>query len=87
MYFANNNLLDGIYLILNTTFFFGAIILLCHRMITNKFGILLVLVSSFVVMLEVVLKNLGISIFPILLLGDILWIITSVYSLNKLHKL
>jgi len=85
MYFINNNLLDAIFLILNTAFFFSSIILLSYR-ITNKLGIRLTLASSFVVMLEIILKNIGISILPYFLIGDVFWIITTNYSLNKLKK-
>lgn len=85
MYFSNYNLVEGVYLIINTIFFFSAILLLINN-ITNRFGMWLTLVSGLVVMLEIILKTLGINIFPMLIFGDIFWIITAVYSLYKFKK-
>lgn len=85
MYFLNYNLVDGIYLIINTIFFFSAIIFLSNN-ITNRFGMWLTFFSALIAMLEIILKSLGISLFPMLILGDIFWIITAVYALYKLKK-
>lgn len=85
MYFSNYKLIEGIYLIINTIFFFSAILLLSNS-ITNRFGMWLALISALIAMLEIIVKTLGISLFPMLILGDIFWIITVVYALFKLKK-
>ncbi|MFL0268494.1 hypothetical protein ACJDUH_10275 [Clostridium sp. WILCCON 0202] len=85
MYFESNNILDAMYLILNTLFFFTAIILLSSS-VTNKFGMRLALASSLILMLEIVVKSVGFSIFPFISLGDIFWLITVNFSLNRLKK-
>lgn len=85
MYFLNNNLIVGIYLAINTIFFFSSLILLGNS-ITNRLGMWLTLVSSLVVMLETTVNILGISLLPMLILGDVFWIITADYALFKLKK-
>ncbi|MFL0246529.1 hypothetical protein [Candidatus Clostridium stratigraminis] len=85
MYFQSNDILDAIYLILNTVFFFTSIILLSSSVI-NKLGMRLALASSLILMLEVIVKSAGFSIFPFILIGDIIWLITVNFSLNRLRK-
>lgn len=85
MYFESNNILDAMYLVLNTIFFFTSIILLSSS-VTNKFGMWLALASSLILMLEIIVKSAGFSIFPFILIGDIFWLITMNFSLNKLKK-
>ncbi len=85
MSFYNNNLTFGIYLIINTLFFFSAVALLGNRN-SNKPGIWLVLISAFIASAELVTSALGIRIIPAVLFGDILWLITAAFALNKLRK-
>jgi hypothetical protein len=85
MYFESNNILDAMYLIFNTMFFFTSIILLSSN-VTNKFGMRLALASSLILMLEIVVKSAGFSIFPFIFIGDIFWLITVSFSLNRLKK-
>lgn len=85
MYFNNKNIQYGIYLILNTLFLFTAIIFMENKNI-NKLGVRMIIASSAAVIIETLLEASGITLFPTVLFGDILWIITIDYALSKLRK-
>lgn len=85
MSFYNNNLAYGTYLIINTIFFFGAIFFLGNKN-SNKPGMWLILSSAFITSAELIIAVLGLHIIPAVLFGDILWIITAAFALNKLRK-
>jgi hypothetical protein len=85
MYFNNKNIQYGIYLILNTLFLFTAIIFIENKNI-NKLGVRMIIASSAAVIIETLLEASGITLFPTVLFGDILWIITIDYALSKLRK-
>jgi hypothetical protein len=82
----NNELLGyGTYLIFNTIVFFNAVMFLGNKT-SNKNGMWLVLASAFVVITEVVVRISGVILLPAVLFGDVMWIATADYALNKLKK-
>ncbi|SKA84185.1 hypothetical protein SAMN05428976_106136 [Clostridium sp. USBA 49] len=85
MEFINNNLIYGIFLILNTLYLFSAIVLLGFKNI-NTIGICLLLISSIVEIFEIIIKICGIGIFPVPIVGDIFFILCADYALYKLKK-
>jgi hypothetical protein len=85
MYFNNKNIQYGIYLIINTLFLFAAIIFMENKN-TNKLGVRMIIASSAAVIIETLLEASGITLFPTVLFGDILWVITIDYALSKLRK-
>lgn len=82
--FAGSNVTDYAYLIINTVLFFISLLLGDNNI--KKTGMWLISLSAFVTMLEIVLKLLGVTIIPVLLFGDLIWIITADYALNRLKK-
>lgn len=85
MTFTNELLIYGIYLIINTTFFFNAVIFLGNKT-SNKFGMRLIIASAFIACAELIAKACGLTMLPAVLFGDIIWIITADYALYKLKK-
>ncbi|MCM0646843.1 hypothetical protein NBE98_00465 [Clostridium swellfunianum] len=85
MSFNNELLVCGIYLILNTIFFFIAVISLGSKL-SNRLGTWFILFSAFAVMIEVIARFMGIIIFPALIIGDAIWLFTTDYALYKLKK-
>jgi hypothetical protein len=81
----NNKLAYGTYLIINTIFFFGSLSFIGNKN-SNKPGMWLVLSSAFITSAELIIAVLGLHIIPAVLFGDILWIITVAFALNKLRK-
>ena len=85
MRFYNELLVYGIYLIVNTIFFFKAVVFLGNKT-SNKLGMWLILVAALIVIIEVVVNTSGVSILPSILFGDVIWILTADYSLYKFKK-
>lgn len=85
MCFYNELLVYGIYLIINTIFFFKAVVFLGNKT-SNKLGMWLVLVAVLTVIIEVIVKSSGVSILPSILFGDVIWIFAADYALYKLKK-
>lgn len=83
--FNNKNIQYGIYLIINTIYLFTAVIFIDNKN-ANKLGVKLIMLSSLAVIVETILNTSGIALFPYLIFGDILWIITIDYALSKLRK-
>jgi hypothetical protein len=85
MNFNNEFLVYGTYLIINTLFLFIAVTFMGNKN-SNKMGMYLVLASAFVGIAEIIAKISGLHVFPAILLGDIIWLITIDYALYKLRK-
>lgn len=85
MCFINKDIIFGYYLIINTVFLFQAIVLLGHKN-ANKLGLWLVISAAFVAIIEILARYMNIDFIPSCLFGDILWLATSIYALNKLKK-
>ncbi len=85
MRFNSELLVYGVYLIINTILLFIAVLFLDNKN-SNRLGILLILASAFVVIVELLAKGVGVIILPAVLFGDIIWIITADYTLYKLKK-
>jgi hypothetical protein len=75
----------GTYLIFNTIVFFNAIMFLGNKT-SDKLGKWLILTAALVTIIEVIMRISGMIILPALLFGDVIWIITADYTLNKLKK-
>jgi hypothetical protein len=85
MRFYNELLVYGIYLIFNTIFFFIAVVFLGNKT-SNKLGMWLIFVASLIVIIEIIVKSIGVSMLPSILFGDIIWILAADYALYKLRK-
>lgn len=64
---------------------FNTIILIGTFMLFRK-NIILIRLSAFVSILEIIMAYFGVNILPYLILGDLIWLFTFVYSLNKVKK-
>lgn len=85
MVFISDSIVQLGCIIINTVFLFTAVVLLGGKNIDVK-GMWLVTIAAFISIIEYILKSSGISIFPAILFGDILWILALNYSLYKFKK-
>lgn len=85
MYLDRQIIVYGIYIIINTIILFGTILLLDNRF-ANKPGLILVLVSTVVTIVEVLLKLNGIILLPSIIIGDMTWMLTLNYAISRLKK-
>lgn len=85
MFFLKNNYVYGAYLIVITIFLITTALLLGNKN-SNKLGIILCFISSILTICELIVNFMGITLFPNMIIGDICWVITLNYSLNKLKK-
>jgi hypothetical protein len=81
----SRDLVYGIYLAINTIILFGAVILMGSGNI-NKVGMTLVIISATVQIVELLTRAMSINLLPAILIGDLFWVITGVYSLLKLKR-
>lgn len=85
MFFLEHMYIYWIYIVGNTIILFMAMGLVGKKNII-KAGIYLVVISSFVTILELITWTMGIVILQELIIGDLFWILTLVYALNKVKK-
>jgi hypothetical protein len=85
MYLDRQTIVYGIYIIINTLILFATTLLLENK-VANKPGLMLVLVSALVTIVEVLLMLNGIILLPSLIIGDLTWMLTLNYALNRLKK-
>ncbi|MBZ9636770.1 hypothetical protein [Clostridium sp. FP1] len=71
-------------LIINSIFFIKGI-KLYNKIYANKLGALLIMIASSITLLSVVITSIN-SNFPMILLGDISWIVTIDYGLIKFKR-
>lgn len=83
--FAESAYVYWTYIGLNTIVLFVAIALIIKKAI-SKIGTAFIIMSSFGTILEVILWFIGIKILQESIIGDMLWIVTLVYVLNKVSK-
>lgn len=74
-----------IYIVVNTIILFTAIGIIGNKSII-KIGMYFVAVSALGTILELILWTMGIMLLQEIILGDVLWISTLVYALNKVKK-
>lgn len=85
MFIDKQIIVFGIYIIINTLILFGSILLLDNKY-TNKPGLILVIVSALVTIVEVLLMLNGIKLLPSVIIGDLTWILTLDYAISRLKK-
>jgi hypothetical protein len=83
--FSQYTYIYWVYIVINTIILFLAIGLMGKKN-TIKTGIYFVIIASFITILELILWISGIAIVQETILGDLLWISTLVYTLNKVSK-
>lgn len=81
----DSNLLYWMYLIINTIFLLGAIYVIVNPN-ANKFGLVLVIVSAIIAILDISSIFVNHTILPNNILSDLIWTITMVYAINKVKK-
>lgn len=74
-----------IYIVLNTVILFISLKLATKKNVI-KIGVYLVSVSALITIVELIIWTMGIMLLQEIVLGDILWILTLVYALNKVKK-
>lgn len=72
------------YMLINVLFI--VLIINIYKSNMDKIGIVLVIISSTIVILETILYLIGGEIFVNLILGDILWMVTLDYAISKLKR-
>lgn len=85
MFFLENMYIYWIYIVGNTIILFMTMGLVGKNNMI-KIGMYLVVASSFVTILELITWTMGIVILQELIIGDLFWILTLVYALNKVKK-
>ena len=78
----------GLYLILevvNTIYLILAMKALGYKY-SNKLGLALMILSASLTVLTILISLLGVNLFGVKILGEILWILTLVYSLRQFKK-
>jgi len=85
MLFLENMYIYWIHIVLNTVILFIAVRLSTKKNMI-KIGIYLVVISSLVTILELIMWTMGIILLQEIVLGDVIWISTLVYALNKVKK-
>ena len=85
MFFVKHMYIYWIYIVLNTIILFLTIGLINKKNII-KTGMYLVVIASLVTILEMIIWTMGIVLLQEVILGDVMWIVTLVYTLNKVSK-
>ncbi len=85
MMFVEDVYIYWIYIAINTIILFFTIGFMSKKNI-NKIGMSLIIIASTMSIIEYIMWNMGIPILWENTIGDMLWIITLVYALNKVKK-
>lgn len=85
MLFLEHMYIYWVYIGLNTIILFIAMELVGKKNVI-KTGMYLVVISSLVTILELIMWTMGIILLQEIILGDVIWISTLVYALNKVKK-
>jgi hypothetical protein len=85
MIFVQDSYIYWIYIVLNTIILFFTVFFINKKNI-NKIGIMLVIIASLGTIIEYIMWIMGITLLGEKVIGDLLWIITLVYALNKVKK-
>jgi hypothetical protein len=85
MFFLEHMYIYWIYIVLNTIILFIVIGLISEKNVI-KIGMYFMVISSIVTILELIMWTMGIVLLQEIILGDVLWISTLVYALNKVKK-
>lgn len=85
MVFFRDEYIYWIYVVLNTIILFLTIGLVRENNV-NKIGMYFIITSSFITIVELIIWLIGIVLIGENIVGDILWMITLLYGLNKVKK-
>lgn len=85
MIFTQDSYIYWIYIVLNTIILFFTAFFINKKNI-SKVGMILVMIASIATIIEYMMWIMGISVITEKVVGDLLWIITLVYALNKVKK-
>lgn len=85
MVFLEHIYIYWVYIVLNTIILFVVIGLINEKNVI-KTGMYLVIISSIVTILELIMWTMGIMLLQEIVLGDMIWISTLVYALNKVKR-
>lgn len=81
----SENIINIFYVIINVLFIVASMYVL-NKPNINKIGVRLIILSSIVVIFEIVLSFFGICVLPEKIVGDILWVLTLNYALYEFKK-
>lgn len=85
MYLDRQVIVFGLYIVINTLILFGSILLLDNKY-ANKPGLILVIASASITIVEALLMLNGIKLFPSPIISDLIWMLALNYAISRLKK-
>ncbi|GLC29241.1 hypothetical protein [Clostridium omnivorum] len=85
MYLDRQIIVFGLYIVINTLILFGSILLLDNKY-ANKPGLILVIVSALITIVEALLMLNGIKLLPSPIISDLIWMLALNYAISRLKK-
>lgn len=85
MFLDRQIIVIGLYIIINTLILFGSILLLDNKY-ANKPGLILVIASALITIVEALFMLNGMKLFPSPIISDLMWMLALNYSVSRLKK-